>query len=174
MSAQPRILNGADATRAADKLRRANERRAAWPYAHLEPPPDAIPVNQIGAPVDVGVAGVPTLVFSYLVPANFRFVMQGIIQGIGGGGFMTAFNPGDSFWTVTVNPQNGVQANPVQGLIQTPVPLGNWEFGTWWRFPMPYVFAGLDLVSSVATNVNLNAGPPNSYVTGFLGYLIQG
>jgi len=172
MSAVPRILSGADAARAADKLRRANERRAAWPYFHLEPPPDAIPVNQIGAPVDVPAAGSSVQVFSYLVPSNFKFVMQGIIQSLGfQAGF--AFNAGDSLWTVTVNPNNGVQSNPVQGLINTPIPLGSWLFGTWWRFPMPYVFSGLDLISSVATNINLNAGPPNVYLTGFLGYLIQ-
>ena len=162
----PRFLSAADETRAAELLRRQNDKRAAWPYDHLEPPPYAVPVNEPGF-VAIPAQGVTATVLPYRVPAYFRLVLQGILQDVS-----IASNPGDTLWTVKVNPNGGVQANPVQGLVNWPVNLGSYRYGTPWWFAQPYFFDANDLLTSLATNVNLNPGTGNNYISAFLGYLL--
>lgn len=169
-AAAVRQLSGPDAMRAAEELRQKQNREKRWPYEFLFPPPESLPVN--GGSQGVGFVAVPNApgpvtVAQFQVQSGFRFIMTGILQAYDDGVFL----PGDTLWTVTVNPQGGVQANPVQGLIQSPVPMGSWKFGTGpWHFDRPYEFAPLDLISSVANNVSLASA--GSYVSGFFGYLI--
>ena len=165
-----RVLSGSDAMRAAEDLRRQKAKESDWPYEHLFPPRNSIPVN--GGTTGVQAANVPAaggtaVIATFQVPSGFKFIMTGIWQCFNG-----VFVPGDSLWTLTVNPAGGAQANPVQGLIQVPVPLGSWVYGVPWLFERPYEFAPLDLLSDSAKNVNLSAGPPNQYVSGFFGYLL--
>jgi len=167
MNRRSSLLAGPAATAAANRLRDTNERVDAWPYAHLFPPPGAVPVNETGM-VAVPAAGNSVDVLSYQVPPTMRFILQAILQDYS----QAAFQPGDTLWSVVVNPLAGEQANPVQGLIAKPFPLGSWRYGTVWRFAQPYEFDANDLVTSVATNVNLGVGAANQYISGFLGYLL--
>lgn len=174
MAALPKIVTGPDAQRAIRRREAADLRKDAWPYTHLFPPPDADTVHgsDLGIQaVAVPASGAQVVACSYLVPSGNRFIMAGILQDFEG-----TFIPGDTSWTVFENPNNGKQANPVQGLINTKVPLGSWRYGTIWPFFMPYEFAPLTLLRSIATNgtPGLNAGPPNQYVTGFFGWLVPG
>ena len=163
MSALPKILSGPTAVKALEKVRQAEQNKNAWPYEHLFPPPNSIPVHQIGyAAVPAG--GSSALVATYQVPEGFRFIMESILESYSG-----TFDPGDTLFTVQVNAGGGAQSTFVQGLIQTPVPLGAWEYGVRWYFDRPYEFSSLDLLSITAANVNLQGG---SYVGGFFGYLL--
>lgn len=170
MSALPRNLVGPALVRGLDKEREVLARRESWPYEYLFAPPNSIPVHgseQGIQAVPVPLGGASVVICAYQVPEGFRFIMDSILESFNG-----AFVPGDSLFTVTVNPNGGPQANPVQGLIQTPVPLGAWEYGVLWPLERPYEFASLDILSMSGFNVNLSQGPPNYYVGGFFGWLI--
>ena len=160
------IVSGPEATRAADQLRRASERRSSWPYDKLEAPPEAIDVNRIGTAV-VDAAGVTTTIVSLLVPAGYRFILQALWLCAPNS---LTFVPGDALFSIFVNPNNGVQSRPEQDLVNLPVPLGMWQFGIYHVLRQPREFAGLDLITAQAVNVNLSAGPPNAYVAGLFGY----
>lgn len=165
-----RQFSGADAARAAEKVRQERAKQSSWPYEYLFAPPDSIPIN--GGTLGVQTAAVPAAgstvtIATFLVPSGFRFIMQAIWLCFEG-----TFLPGDSLFTVTCNPNSGAQSNPVQGLINVPIPLGSWKFGMAWEFDRPYEFAALDFLTAVGKNVNLAPGPPNQYVAGFFGYLL--
>lgn len=166
------VLSGPDATRALDKTRDLEANKAAWPYVHVFPPPNSIPVHQI-TPVAVvcPAAGATAVVLAYRVPSGHRFVMEAILQAFTGG----AFIPGDALWSVDLNAPVGVfnvQGTPVQGLTALPIPLGSWVYGTQWPFKRAYEFEPLSLLQSKVRNVNLVAGAPNVFISGFFGYLI--
>lgn len=169
MTARPLVLTGSDAKRAADKLRVSNARLNQWPYPHLEPPPDSIPVNQISSPPAViPVSGSSVTIVSYRVPSSFRLILAAVVADTN-----VAFQPGDSYFSLIVNPQAGVQANPVQGMVNVPVRLGSFTYGTKLNFPRPYdQFMGNDLVSLVGVNVNLIPGAGNYYIGGLFGWLL--
>lgn len=169
--AAPKLLAGIDAVRAGRKLAAKEDRRSAWPYVHIFPPPEAVPVH--GSDAGIQAAAVPAggssvTVCSYRVPSGFRFYMAAILQDFEG-----SFNPGDTLWTVKVNPNNGSQSRPVQGLTNQPVPLGSWRYGTQWPFMRAYEFEPLDVVQSIAENVNLNSPNTQNYVSGFFGWLLE-
>ena len=159
---------GPQAVKALEKVRHAQANKDDWPYVHLFPPPNSLPVHQIGY-VAVPNAASSAVIVAYQVPEGFRFIMHAILASFSG-----AFNPGDSLFTVDVNTPVGTadaQATFVQGLIRVPVTLGSWEYGVQWPFARPYEFAALDLIQLKGLNVNLNPGSPY-YVGGFFGYLI--
>lgn len=165
-----RSLVGIDATRAADRVRQQKRNQDDWPYVHLFPPPNSIPVNQT-ASVVVPAMGSTVTVLTYSVPDGMRLILRGILQAYSGG----AFNPGDGLWTVTQNAPASIsdtQGAPVQGLISVPIPYGAWQYGKYWRFERPYEFDQETVVRSTFKNVNLGAGAPNWLVSGFMGYLI--
>lgn len=167
----PKFLLGRDAVRAGRKIAEKHTRKSDWPYVHIFPPPEAIPVHGSDTGIQtvaVGLAGATATVCTYLVPSGFRFYMAGILQDYEG-----TFNPGDTLWTVKVNPNNGLQSRPVQGLVNQPVPMGSWRYGTIWPFLRAYEFEPLDFIQSLAKNVGLAAGPPNTYVSGFFGWLLE-
>jgi hypothetical protein len=172
MSALPQNLRGPALVKGLDKERQHKSNQDLWPYPHLFPPPASIPVH--GSLTGLQAVAVPAggssvVICSYQVPEGFRFIMQAILESFAG-----IFIPGDSLFTVMVNPGGGPQATYVQGLINTPVPLGSWQYGIQWPFERPYEFASLDLITMNGLNVNLTQGPPNQYVGGFFGYLIEG
>jgi len=161
-------LSGPDAVQAADLVRvRAEKNRAAWPYEDLQAPPDAVPVNQPGI-VDIPAQGSTATVASYKVPAGFRLILRAILLDSS-----PIANPGDTSWTVTQNPNAGAQANPVQGLIAIPFNLGSYRYGTVFVFPKPYSFAANDVISAIATNVNLISSAGNVYCSALIGYLVR-
>ena len=164
-AARQLVLTGSDATRAADKLRKLNERRAAWPYVYVSPPPESINVLAIGN-VLVPTAGSTVTVATFTVPNGFRFIFRSIINVTN-----AAFTPGDSTWSVIVNPNNGFQANPIHGLVNVPVQLGSFQ-SLEFRFERAFEFSGNDLISVLATNVNLGDGVPNYYTSAIMGYRI--
>ena len=166
-------LQAVQSVQGAEQVRRQVANREAWPYEHLFPPPDSIPVHQIGSvavPTAVSMGGSAAVVLAYTVPSGYKFILHAILQAWGPG----VFNPGDLVWTVDVNTPLGipnVQATYVQGLAFIPIPLGSWQYGTLWPLVRPYEFDALDLIQSKVTNINLSAGPPNC-VSGFFGYLL--
>lgn len=165
-----RQLSAAPSVRAAEELRQKRERESAWPYEHEFPPVVSEVVNggtQGPVATPVPAPGSTVTIATFLVPSGQKFFMLGIWLCFDG-----AFNPGDSLFTVTENPNGGSQANPVQGLIQVPVPLGSWKNGTMWMFERAYEFASLSLLTAMAKNVNLTSPNTNSYVAGFFGYLV--
>jgi hypothetical protein len=165
------ILSGADATRALDLTRDPDPNKTAWPYVHVFPPPNSRPVHQIGT-VAVPAQAATVTVLAYQVPSGFRFIMEAILQAYTPG----AFVPGDALWTVDLNAPVGIadiQGAVIQGLTRIPIPLGSWLLGTQWKFARAYEFEPLSLLQSKARNVNLVAGAPNYFVSGFFGYLIQ-
>ena len=141
--------------------------RELWPYIHVYPPPDAIPVHEIGYIANPGQGGTAE-VLRYQVQPGLRFIMQAILQVWVGG---AAPAPGDALWTVSVNSDvsSSVQSMPVNGLSDVPVPLGSVEAGNKWPFERAYEFKGQDVVRSVVDNVNLIDG---FFVSGFFGYLV--
>jgi len=168
-----RTFTAVDSSNAAEALRKKRAQQSDWPYVHLFPPPNSITVHQISPPVAVPAKGARAVVLSYQVPTGFRFFMPGILESFSGG----AFNPGDLLWTVTVNQPTGIadtQGAPVQGLVNVPVPLGSWTFGTQWPFVRPYEFDEDSVVRSVCLNStgNVAAGAPNLLVSGFFGFLV--
>lgn len=163
-----RQLLGVDLSKAAAQMFEQRQREK-WPYLHVFPPPNSIPVHEI-ASIPVPVAGTPTLVVAVSVPPLHRFYLQAILQVFTGGAFL----PGDAQWTVNVNTTIGspsVQGMPVQGLIAVDVPLGSITAGNQWEFRRAYEFESLDLVQSVVTNVNLAGG---FFTSGFFGYFVPG
>ena len=166
---RPQLLTGASATRAADALRDQRLNQAYWPYVHVFPPPDSIPVHAITlTPVAVPGVGVQVQVLQYKVPSGFSFILTGIVQQYQGGTFVF----GDGLWTVDRNTPIGVasvQASPVQGLVSLPTPIGSFQVTGPWVLPRAYEFAPLDVLRSKFTEVSAPAG---LLVSGFFGYLV--
>jgi hypothetical protein len=152
---------------AAERLRQALRRRERWPYDFIFPPSETVPVNELhflSAPLAGGPA---VVVFSFLVPAGYRFFLDAIQTDYTEG---SPFQPGAALWTVDVNSLSpNAQAMPVQGLTALPVPLGSVAFGTRWPFERPYEFAALSVVRSTVQNVSLVGG---EFSSGFFGYLV--
>lgn len=161
-------LSGPEAMRAAEKLRKQQERLASWPYPHLFPPPDSIPVNQIGAAVACPAPGVSVTLLTYQVSVGFRFFLTAILQS-----FDASMNAGDAQWTVSVSNlrTGGATSQLVQGLAATIIPLGDWRYGTRWQFDRAYEFGAQEQVTSAVANLVLGAGSGN-FVSGFFGFLV--
>lgn len=158
------VLGGVDLVEAAETVM-LQRWRELWPYVHVYPPPDAIPVHEIAVAAAPG-QGSSVEVLRYQVQPGLRLIMQSILQVYSG-----SMLPGDALWTVSVNSDvsTSKQAMPVQGLSAVPVPLGSLVAGNQWPFKRAYEFKGLDVVRSVVENVNLIGG---FFVSGFFGYLI--
>ena len=141
--------------------------RERWPYIHVYPPPDAIPVHQIGyIATPAQNAALVTEVLRYQVQPGMRFFLKSICQVYSG-----SMLPGDALWTVNVNADvsSSKQAMPVHGLDAVGVPLGSLAAGNQWPFHRAYEFKGQDVVRSVVTNINLIGG---FIVSGFFGFLL--
>lgn len=153
---------------AAELVRTLLARRLAWPYAHLFPKKETIPINQL-ASIDAPLNGIPSVVLTYQVPSGFRFIMQGILQDCS-----APLAPADASWTVDLNRPAvaNVQAMGVQGLTAIPVPLGSVARGLPWAFPRPYTFEPLSVIrSKVTTTAAVPPGPGTRFTSGFFGYL---
>src|ERR1035437_6638749 len=165
-----RVYSGVDAVKAADAIRRDQNNRERWPSMHIYPPVNAEPVHVIGTAL-VPAQASQVVVLAYPVPSGFRFYLRGIIQTYEGGNFV----PGDALWTIARKTPVGVanfQAQPEQGLVAVPVQVGSFVPFMADRFERAYEFEPLDVVRSKATNVNLTAGSPNWFKSGFFGYLV--
>jgi hypothetical protein len=165
--AAPVRLSGVEAVKAARRV--AAERRCEeWPYVHVFPPPNSVPVHQI-AFIAAPAPSFSGVVLAYRVPAGMRFFMQSILQVYTAG---ASFSPGAALWTVTDNSPTGLadsQAMPIQGLINLGVPLGSLAAGTRWPFDRAYEFSSDHLLQSVVQNVSLSGG---FFVSGFFGYVV--
>ncbi len=168
-----RALSAVQSIQAAEKVRIQRKNQCDWPYVHVFPPPNSLPVHQISPAVGVPVLAATVTVLTYTVPDGMRLFLKAILQAYSGG----AFNPGDLLWTVTQNEPVGiadVQGAPVQGLIAVPVPLGSWAFGVQWEFERAYEFPPNQVVRSTCLNSTgaIPAGAPNLLVSGFFGWLV--
>lgn len=168
-----RALSAVQSISAAEKVRIQRENQSQWPYVHIFPPPNSLPVHAISLAVAVPAKGVTVVVLTYTVPDGMRLFLRSLIQTYSGG----AISPGDLLWTVTQNQPAGiadVQGAPVQGLISSPVPLGSWAFGIQWPFERVYEFAPNQVIRSTCQNStgNIPAGAPNLLVSGFFGWLV--
>ncbi len=159
----PRIYTGVSLVRGAAAVSQQRE-KAKWPYVHVYPPPDSLPVHQIFSIANPGAVATPVL--SYQVQTGFRLILQAILQVFSG-----SFVAGDASWDVTVNNTIGspsTQSMKVQGLTAVTVPLGSLVAGNPWPFMRAYEFGQGDLVQSVVTAANAGG----FYTSGFFGYLI--
>ena len=110
-----------------------------------------------------------TAVLQYLVPEGFRFYLEAILQDFEGASIDVA----NALWTIDRDAQiANVQAAPVQGFSQIPIPLGSFAHGKRWELPRAYEFGALTLLRSTVVNQTLGVGLPNSFVSGFFGYLV--
>ena len=171
-ASRPRLFTGIDAVKAADKLRELRTNKEMWPYVHIFPPPDSIPVHAITlTPVAVPAVGVQVEVLKYKVPSGFAFIMTGVVQQYQGGTFLF----GDGTWTVDRNTEIGVtsvQATPVQGLTNLPMPLGSFQVTAPWQLPRSYLFEPNDIVRSKFTEVRAQrtrADDGGRWCRGFFG-----
>ncbi len=172
--AKPRLYSGSDAVRAMEKIRSTHANQEAWPYEHVYPPVNSIPVNATDAVVTPALAAVAEIL-TYKVPSGYRFIMTGVVLSYINTGGLGPFVPGDALWTVDLNTPTGVaniQASPVQGLTAVKMPLGSFTAGNVWWFARAYEFAPLDVLRSKATNVALGVGDPNYFASAFLGWLL--
>lgn len=164
------LVNGVDAVRAAERLREQRQNQEQWPYLHVYPPADSIPVERIGTIASPAV-GLTAVALAYTVPQGYRFILKSVLAQATGG----TFDPGDVTWTLTLNQDPAVSTligSRVQGLTTVPVSLGNWVYGTKWHLERSYEFAPLDELRWIGTNVNFGVGVPNYFTGGLFGYLI--
>ena len=165
-----RVFSGVDSVMAADVVRRDQSNREKWPYMHVYPPVNAEPVHVIASVVTPAVNST-AVVLAYKVPSGFRFYLRAIVQNYVGGNFV----PGQALWTIDRNTPVGVgnfQAQPEQGLVAVPVPVGSFAPFMPDEFYRAYEFEPLDIVRSKATNIGVGVGDPNYFSTGFFGYLV--
>ena len=171
MAARTLMLTGRDAVLAADKLRQIRENQDRWPYIDLYAPPGSIHVHHMTlVPVATPAALASAEVLLYRVPEGFAFVMTAIVQQYQGG----QFTWGDGTWTVNVNTPTGVanvQATPVQGLVNLPVPLGSFNDSGPWQLPRSILFEPLDEIRSVFT-AGAGGVAGGLLVSLFSGYLV--
>ena len=177
-SLRPRLYSGPDAVRAMEEIRKTHTNQEQWPYQHVFPPVNSIPVNETGSIVTPaqGLSGnALNVILTYEVPEGSIFIMQGCVLGYINSGGLGAFVPGAALWTIDVNTApnvTSVQNAPLQGLTNKTVPLGNFLTGNEWVFHRAYEFAPLDVIRCKGVNVALNVGDPNYFVAGIFGYRI--
>lgn len=165
-----RVFSGVDSVLAADAVRRDASNREKWPYMHIYAPVNAEPVDVINA-VETPAQGSTAVVLTYQVPSGSRFYLRGHIEQYEGGAIM----PGQALWTIDRNTPVGVpnvQAQPEQGLIAVPVPVGSFAPFTEHRFWRAREFEPLNVIRVKATNVSLGVGSPNFFKSGLFGYLV--
>lgn len=160
-----RMVSGADSVRAADALRLAVEdRRNAWPYVHVYPPPSATDVFKIST-ITVQAAAAPAIeILKYTVNAGKVFYLREILFGAS-----VSISPGDALFTLDRNSPIGVtnsQFQPEHGLVNVPVSLGSTLRA--WRLDMARIFAPNDVIRIKGTNVNLSE--QTQYICGIFGY----
>ncbi len=161
-----RMLSGADSVRAADAYRLAVEdRRNAWPYVHVYPPPSATDVFKIST-IAVETAGTgPIEILKYTVNAGKVFYLRAVLFGAS-----ATIVPGDALFTLDRNSPIGVansQFQPEHGLVNIPIALGSQLNGPW-PLEMARVFAPNDVIRIKGNNVNLSGA--TFYVCGIFGY----
>ena len=118
---------GVQAIRQAEVLREQMAKRSDWPYVHIYPPPNSIPLHQIGSAL-VPAMGATADILTYQVPSGLTAYVVGVLAEYSG---QSVFSPGDILWSLTqnVSPAGApvdFQGAPVQGLALLPIPLGKW------------------------------------------------
>lgn len=134
-----RVVSADEMLKAAELLRRLQERRDQWPYPWIFPPPDRERVHA-EATLDVGglTPGTAAQVLSYEVQGNYLFMLNGIVQLYIG---MGVFTPGDGnvIFGLDINVPIGVtslQGYPVQGFDNSGIPKGAYASGIYAPYPL--------------------------------------
>jgi hypothetical protein len=171
-----RLVSGIEALRAADKLRKEQERRDQWPYEWVYPPPGSQRVHQeFTLQVSAITPGTQILIGSYQVQNNYRFMFTGLVQLYVGA---SAFTPGDGniIWVLDVNIPIGVtsiQGYPIQGFSPSGIPKAGYSSGVFAPYPLaprPEILGPLDTLSSKVTITGqITTG---AFLTIFEGYLL--
>lgn len=152
-----RMVSGTEEIRAANLLRRLQERRELWPYEWVFPPPDSQRVHHEGT-VDVSTltAATAAQVDSYQVQNNYRFMLNGVVLLYVGSG---TFTPGDGnvVFGLDINVPIGVtalQGYPVQGFDNSGIPKGAYLSGVFFPYPLapkPEIIGPTDQLRSKVT-----------------------
>lgn len=168
----PRISQGPESVKAADALRRDQERRDLWPYAWVYPPPASERRNPEGYIVTPAVSATPVLVFQYKVPSGFQFELQSVMFCAVTTGYVPIGNPGDFLFTINKNtPSAGTapQGSPLADLQLVPFPFGSPIQGPV-ELARSENFQPTDIVSLFVTNISGAVGSPNFIVGMFAGW----
>lgn len=167
-------LQGPDSVAAAQALRESRLSKNQWPFPWVFPPPGATRVTagaDSSGTIPVPVAATPTQGLLYTVDEGFQFALESIVVEYLNAGTRGLWNPGDVFWSLTLNQPVGVfvfQGSPIQGLTNVDVPLGTLQIP--WPLKCADLFQPNDQIRSVFNNVNLTDGSPNFFKTILLGW----
>ncbi len=168
-----RVATGPETARAADKLREVGERRDAWPYPWMIPPPNSERRNPMGLIVTPAVGATGTIL-AFTVDQGYQFELLGLILAVVTTGWVPIGTPGDFTFSVTRNlPTSGtvpLQGSPLADLQNIPFPLGSPQFAP---FPLPRSenFGPTDVIRANVTNVSGIAGAPNFALAMLAGWL---
>jgi len=167
-----RYAQGPESVKAADNLRQIVERRDAWPYPHVYPPPESERRNPGGYIAMPAVSATPVLVFQYKVPSGLQFDLQAVMFCAVTTGMVPIGNPGDVLYTINRNtPATGTapQGYPLADFQLVPFAFGSPVNGPV-LLPRSENFQPTDIVSLYVTNVAAGPGAPNFVVGMFAGW----
>jgi hypothetical protein len=168
-----RVASGPESAKATDKLRIECEKRDAWPFPWVYPPPNSERRNPMGNILAPAVGATATIL-AFTVDQGYQFELMGLILGVFTTGMLAIGNPGDFTFSVTRNlPTSGtvpLQGSPLADLQNIPFPLGNPLF---MPFPLPRSenFGPTDVIRANVTNVSGTGGAPNFALAMFCGWL---
>jgi hypothetical protein len=168
-----RVASGPESAKATDKLRLECEKRDAWPFPWVYPPPNSERRNPMGLILTPAVAATAEIL-AFTVDQGYQFEMLGLIVGVYTSGMLPIGNPGDFTFSITRNlPTTGtvpLQGSPLADLQNIPFPLGNPGF---MPFPLPRSehFGPTDVIRATVLNVSGGVGAPNFALAMFTGWL---
>ncbi len=167
--AEPLLMTGPQAVRAANSLRRPPQPNQPVPFPWDLAPKDSRPVCQSGSVASPAQAA-QVVVVQYQVPDGFQFALKGRINAYTG---TMVIGSGDALWTTDVNKQLNLttpQGWTVEGLQAESFGVGSLTEGP---FPVEgfLVFDPNDIVRVKATNVNVDAGAPNYFISVLMGWI---
>lgn len=173
------VITGPEAVKQMNRVHEEEQRRDRWPFPWIYPPDSAEPIFRAGS-IEAPAYGSDTEVLLYKVPAGLQFALCEIIQIYVGASYVPG--SGDILWTLDMDAPVGVtalQANPLPGLFQIPVPLGALigpnicaaGLGARWQFKKPFIIKPeTELRSKVKTVQNVSTGSPNFCLSVFNGF----
>lgn len=164
------LTSGADAVRAANRLKTPTAPSPPVPFPWDLPPKNSKPVCKSFSIVAPAVA-TPTVVVQYTVPDGFQFVLTDRVNAYAGSAFIQG--SGYARWTTDVNVTPGIvtpQGFPVEGMAGETFACGSLEFP--WPVRGYLVFEPLDVIRvKVTTTAPITAGSPNFFTSVLLGWI---
>jgi hypothetical protein len=178
VAANPQILSGPEAVKAARVLERHKKAQQQWPFPWFAPPPNSRHVFAPGA-IAAPANATETEIVSYQVQNNFAFALSDILLDASVGTWVPGSvdgsgNPLVSF-SVTVNlPVGGSAAQGVafKDFGQVVTPLGSFANGPWPVHPgeLSILHSRDILRATVTTQAPIPSGAPNFIYAIFVGW----